>query len=69
LVNNTDAHRKQRESLPPEKKVKILETNNDAHRKQGESLPPEKKVKILKLMLMHIKRKKSPFHLKTKTYL
>ncbi len=33
LCNNADAHKKQRESLPPEKKVKILETDADAHKK------------------------------------
>jgi hypothetical protein len=47
LVNNTDAHRKQCESLSPEKKIKILEINAAAHKKQCESLPPEKKVKFL----------------------
>jgi hypothetical protein len=34
LCNDADAHRKQRKSLPPEKKVKILETNADAHKKK-----------------------------------
>jgi hypothetical protein len=33
LVDNTDAHRKQRKSLPPEKKVNMLETNAAAHKK------------------------------------
>ncbi len=34
-------HRKQRKFLPPEKKIKILETNADAHKKKQESLSPE----------------------------
>jgi hypothetical protein len=38
LCNNAGAHRKQCKSLPPEKKIKILETNADAHKKKQESL-------------------------------
>ncbi len=34
LCNNADAHKKQRESLPPEKKVKILQTDADAHKEK-----------------------------------
>jgi hypothetical protein len=41
LCNNADAHRKQRESLPPEKKNNILQTNDDAHKIKQESLSPE----------------------------
>jgi hypothetical protein len=44
LCNDADAHRKQRKSLPPEKKVKFLETNADAHKKKQESLFPEENV-------------------------
>jgi hypothetical protein len=69
LVNDSAAHQKQRQSLSPENKVQMLCKNADAHRKQCESLPPEKKVKTLELMLMHVKRNKSLFLLKTKTYL
>jgi hypothetical protein len=47
LVNNTDAHWKQRESVPPEKKVKMLETNAAAHKKQPKSLSPDDKSQIL----------------------
>ncbi len=43
LCNNADAHRKQCESLPPEKKIKILQTDADAHIKKQESLSPEDK--------------------------
>jgi hypothetical protein len=43
LCKNADAHRKQRESLPPEKKVKVLETDSDAHKEKQESLSPEDK--------------------------
>jgi hypothetical protein len=46
LYKNTDAHRKQRKLLPPEKKVKILETDAAAHKKQHESLSPDDKVKF-----------------------
>jgi hypothetical protein len=42
-MHNADAHRNQRESLPPEKKVKILETDADAHKEKQESLSPEDK--------------------------
>jgi hypothetical protein len=42
-LNNADAHRKQRESLPHEKKVNFLETNADAHKKKNESLSHEDK--------------------------
>jgi hypothetical protein len=41
LYKNADAHRKQCESLPPKKKIKILETDADAHEKKQESLLPE----------------------------
>jgi hypothetical protein len=34
LLNDAAEHKKQHESLPPEKKVKILETNAAAHNKQ-----------------------------------
>jgi hypothetical protein len=34
LLNDAAAHKKQRESLPAEKKVKILETDAAAHKKQ-----------------------------------
>jgi hypothetical protein len=34
LCNYADAHKKQRKSLPPEKKVKILETDTDAHKEK-----------------------------------
>jgi hypothetical protein len=34
LCKNADVHRKQRESLPPEKKVKIFETDADAHKEK-----------------------------------
>jgi hypothetical protein len=47
LIKYANAHRKQRKSLPHEKKVKILETNAAAYKKQHKSFPPEKKVKIL----------------------
>jgi hypothetical protein len=40
---NADAHRKQRKSLPPEKKARILETDADAHKEKQESLSPEDK--------------------------
>ncbi len=43
LCNDADAHRKQRESLPPEKKIKILQLDADAHKKKQESLSPEDK--------------------------
>jgi hypothetical protein len=43
-----DTERKRCESLPPEKKVKILETDAAAHKKQRESLSPDDKVQILK---------------------
>jgi hypothetical protein len=33
LTNKADAERKQHESLPPEKKVKILESDAAAHKK------------------------------------
>ena len=36
-------HRKQHEDLPPEKKIKILQTNADAHKKKWKSLLPEDK--------------------------
>ncbi len=41
LVNNSDAHKKQRVFIPPKKKIKILEINADAHKKKRESLSPE----------------------------
>jgi hypothetical protein len=69
LVIDSAAHQKQKQSLSPENKVQILCNDADAHRKQRKSLPPENKVRNLKLMLMHIKRNESLFHLKTKTYL
>ncbi len=47
LAKKADTERKQRESLPPEKKVKILENYAAAHKKQCESLPPDDKVQIL----------------------
>jgi hypothetical protein len=34
LNKDAAAHRRQRESLPPEKKVKILKTDAAAHKKQ-----------------------------------
>jgi hypothetical protein len=34
LCKNADAHRKKCKSLPPEKKVKILETDADAHKEK-----------------------------------
>ncbi len=37
------SHKKQCESLPPEKKVKILQTDADAHKEKQESLSPEDK--------------------------
>jgi hypothetical protein len=43
------AKRKQRKSLPPEKKVKILETDADAHKKKQESLSPEDKDLFVKI--------------------
>ncbi len=43
LCKNINAHRKQCESLPPEKKVKILETDANAHKEKQESLSPEDK--------------------------
>ncbi len=43
LCNDADAHKKNHESLPPEKKVKILQTNADAHKEKRESLSPEDK--------------------------
>jgi hypothetical protein len=69
LCKITDAHRKQSESLPPEKKVKLLETDAAAHKKQCESLPPDDKVQILNKDMMHIKRNGSLFHLNIKIYL
>ncbi len=46
LYKNTDAHRKQRKSLPPDKKIKFLETDTVAHKRQHESLPPDDKSQI-----------------------
>jgi hypothetical protein len=43
LINDTDAHRKQCRSFPPEKKIKFLETNADALKKKRESFSPEDK--------------------------
>ena len=43
ICNNADAHRKQRQSLPPEKKIKVLQTDANAHKKKQESLSPEDK--------------------------
>ncbi len=43
LCNNADAPQKNRESLPPEKKVKILQTDADARKEKRESLSPEGK--------------------------
>ncbi len=43
LCNDADAHKKQRESLPPEKKVRFLKTNADAHKEKRESLSLEDK--------------------------
>ncbi len=43
LCKNADAHRKQRKSLPPGKKIKILETDDDARKEKRESLSPEDK--------------------------
>ncbi len=40
-AKNADAHKKQCESLPPEKKIKILQTNADAHKKKRELHSPE----------------------------
>ncbi len=34
LCNDADAHKKQRESLPPEKKVKKFKTDADAHKEK-----------------------------------
>jgi hypothetical protein len=47
IINDAAAHKKQRESLPPEKKVNFLETNAAAHKKQRKSLSPDNKVQIL----------------------
>jgi hypothetical protein len=55
LTNKADAESKQCKSLPPEKKVKILETDAAAHKK-CKSLSPDDKVQILTRMLMHTKR-------------
>jgi hypothetical protein len=41
LVNDTNAHKKQHESLPPENKIKILQTDADAQKKKQEYLSPE----------------------------
>jgi hypothetical protein len=35
--------KKQRESLPPKKKIEILQTNADAHKEKRKSLSPEDK--------------------------
>ncbi len=43
LCSDADAHRKQCESVPPEKKIKILGTDADAHKEKEESLSPEDK--------------------------
>jgi hypothetical protein len=40
-------HQLYRESLPPEKKARILETDAVGHQQYRESLPPEKKARIL----------------------
>jgi hypothetical protein len=44
LIKDADAHRKKRESLSPEKKVKILKNNAAAHKKQCKSFSPDDKV-------------------------
>ncbi len=69
LTKKADTERKQCESLPPEKKVKILETDAAAHKKQRESLSPDDKVQILNKDADAHKRNKSLFHLMTKIYL
>ncbi len=43
VCNDADAHKKQCESLPPEKKVKILQTDADAHKEKQKSVSPEDK--------------------------
>ncbi len=44
---NAAAHKKHRESLSPDDKVRILTNNAAAHKKQRESLSPDDKVQIL----------------------
>jgi hypothetical protein len=69
LVINAAEQQNYQQSLSPEKKTQILCDNADAHRKQREFLPPKKRSKFYKLMLMHTKRNRNLFHLKTKNYL
>ncbi len=45
--------KKNRKSLPPEKKVKILQTIADAQKEKQESLSPEDKDLFVKKMLLH----------------
>jgi hypothetical protein len=53
LCNDADAHRKQRESLPPEQKVKFLEIDADAY-KNNESLFHLKiKTYLKRIILLH----------------
>jgi hypothetical protein len=64
LTKKADTERKRRKYLPPEKKVKMLETNAAAHKKSIASpFLLMTKFKFLTRMLMHIKRNKSLFHL------
>ncbi len=39
-------HKKKRESLSPEQKVKVMTIDAAAHKKQYELLPPEKKTRL-----------------------
>ncbi len=57
LTKGADAHRKQRESLPPEQKIKMLKTNAAAHKKQQKSLSPEEKGQIESINTAAHKRK------------
>ena len=68
LTKKADTERKQCKSLPPEKKVKILETDAAAHKKQRESLSPDDKVQILNKDADAHKRNESLFHLMTKKH-
>ena len=43
-MNDAAAHKKQRESLSPDDKVRILTNDAAAHKKQRESLSPDDKV-------------------------
>ncbi len=46
-MNDAAAHKKQRESLSPEQKVKVMTINAAALKKQYELLPPEKKARLM----------------------